>query len=113
MANLLIGTNVITEDEPCLSVVEMDYQSPGNRGFRRYRAFKVIRDGKVAEFREDVGPSRLFWGQPRYSIPGGFIDRLAGRIYIWETVGELRDMLLELHAMKPTNLEQQLHANVN
>ncbi len=91
MATIPLGTSWVSPDEPCLGLFELDYQSPGNRGFHRYQIAQVIRDGQVAEYREDLGPSKKFKGVPQRRFPGGTIDPQTRRIFIVETVGRLKE----------------------
>ena len=61
---------------------EVHLQSPGSRGFHRYRIFMVNRDGRLAEFREDMGEAKNFKGMRQFNVPS-----------LWEhTVSELLDI---------------------
>lgn len=88
MAKLWLGTDWISDDEPCLGLYEMHLQSPGNRGWHRYQIIMVIREDKPAECRIDMGEVKKFKGIAPLRIPGGFVED--GKIYIEETVGRLR-----------------------
>jgi len=87
---LLYGTTWVDEDEPCLALYEMHLQSPGSRGFHRYQIIHVMRHGKPAEFREDMGLAKNFKGVDQLRIPGGVEE--GGRYYVVETVGRLREI---------------------
>ncbi len=81
----------VTNDEPCLLLLEEDRQSPGNRGFHRYQILYVMRGDKPAEYSEDLGSSKKFRANG-LRIPGGAKDETTGVFHIEHTVGELRDM---------------------
>lgn len=49
--------------------MELHKQSPGSRGRRRYRIIVVNRDGRLAEYREDMGPAKNFKGVKELNIP--------------------------------------------
>jgi hypothetical protein len=72
----------VTGDEKAYAYQEVNLQSPGNRGFHRYRIILVNRDGNIAEFRQDMGPIDQWVGTRQINIPS-----------FWEhTVDELRDL---------------------
>ena len=57
-------------------------QSPDSRGFHRYRIILVNRDGKLAEYREDMGLASNFKGIRQFNVPS-----------LWEhSVEELLDI---------------------
>jgi len=87
---ILYGTTYIEEDEPCILLVEMHLQSPDSRGFHRYQIIHVMRHGKPAEYREDMGLAKNFKGVDQLRIPGGVEE--GGRYEVVETVGRLRDI---------------------
>lgn len=78
--NMLIqATLSIQPNEKAYSLQEVHLQSPGSRGFHRYRIIIVNRDGKLAEYREDLGNIDKWRGVRCFNIPS-----------LWEhTVGEL------------------------
>lgn len=90
MSKLRYGTHYVSTDEPCLGLFEMNLQSPGNRGWRRYQVIFVMRGDKPAEYRKDMGPARKFKA-PQFRVPGGAMDEITGVFHIEETVGKLRD----------------------
>ena len=47
----------------------MHEQSPGSRGFHRYRKIIVNRDGKLAEYREDMGGVKKWRGVRCFNVP--------------------------------------------
>ena len=83
------GTSYVLNDEPAINLSEENFISPITRRWHRYQIISVVRDDRIAEYREDMGPSRNFKeGQMR--IMGGAIDPSTKKIYIEETVGSLR-----------------------
>ena len=88
---LLAETLAVSEDEPCFMLAELNFQSPGSRGWRRYQHLVVVRDEKLADARIDLGPAKEHTA-PGFRIPGGVHDEKSGRIEILHTVGELRDI---------------------
>jgi len=89
LPSIIIGTSAVNLDEPCLGLYELDYQSPGNKGFHRYQIILVMRDDKPAEFRKDLGRSKKFKGIDQFRIPGGAMDETTQKWHIEHTVGEL------------------------
>ena len=77
-----IVTTTIRGNEPAYAYQEVHIQSPSSRGFHRYRIILVNRDGRLAEYREDMGEAKNFKGVRPINIPS-----------LWEhTVDELRDI---------------------
>ncbi len=61
-------------------------QSPDSTCFHRYRIILVNRDGKLAEYREDMGKASKYKGAKQLNIPS-----------LWEhTVAELIDLANQL-----------------
>ena len=85
MANLIQGTTYILGNEKALGLYEMNLQSPGSRGFRRYQIVHVIRNNMPAEFRIDLGKAKKFKAN-QFRIPA----------MMEHTVDELKDMALWL-----------------
>jgi len=101
MANILYGTTWISEDEPCIGLFEMHLQAPNNSGFHRYQVIYVMRNGKPAEYREDMGLASKFKGVDQLRIPGGAKDEDTGVFHIEETVGRLREIAHYLRTHPP------------
>lgn len=99
MSDLVVGTNLVLDNEPCLALTETHIQSPGSKGFRRYQIIRVIRSDRVAEFRKDLGPAKKFKGVEQIAIPGGVID--GKKIYIEHTVAELKDIADTIRGRPP------------
>ncbi len=95
-----VGTNYVLTDEPAMNLREENFVSPITHQWHRYQIIEVVRDDRVAEYREDMGPSKNFkHGQIR--VMGGAIDPSTKKIYIEETVGTLREYAQQMKA-KPT-----------
>lgn len=91
MPRVILATNAVTMDEPCLLLTEQNLQGPGSRGWRRYQIILVMRGDNPAEFRRDLGTAEAFAVQ-QFRIPGGARDEVSGRFYVEHTVGELVDI---------------------
>ncbi len=81
--------------EPCWSLSEVNLQSPGSKGWHRYRIMYVVRNDRLAEYREDLGPVTLYKGVEQFRIPGGV--QVGGTMEILHTVEELVDIANFLH----------------
>ena len=91
---LLPATLEISYDELAYSLSELIQPSPLGAP-RRFQIILVIRDNDLAEYRIDLGPSSNFTA-PEFRIPGGIVDELTGRGEILHTVGELKDIAIEM-----------------
>lgn len=89
----------MSTDEWCLGLCEIEEQSPGSRGFHRYQKIYVMRDGKPAEFRKDMGTIKKWVGIPPFNIPGGAVDK-QGHIYIEEKVGNLIEIANQIRGQR-------------
>ena len=70
MSKIIPIATTILGDEKAWAYQEVHLQSPGSRGFRRYRIVIVNRDGKLAEYREDLGLVSKKWRGTRcFNIP--------------------------------------------
>ena len=79
MSGLVVATDWVKNDERAWAYQEVHMQSPGSRGFHRYRIILVNRDGRIAEYREDMGLAKKWKGVRPFNIPS-----------LWEhTVAEL------------------------
>jgi hypothetical protein len=97
---VMLGTNWIQFDEKCAGLFELNYQSPGNKGFHRYQIILVARGDDIYEYRKDMGQAKKFKGIDQLRIPGGVMDKLTGKMNIVHTVGELMDIADKLRADK-------------
>ena len=90
--NMLIqGTTYILGDEKALGLYEMNEIAPN--GWCRYQIIHVVRDGKVSEYRQNLGKAKRFKAN-QIRIPS----------YMEHTVNELREMADEMRAEKPIDL---------
>lgn len=78
----------VRQDEPCLLLAEVNLQSPGNRGLRRYQIAVVVRDDRPAEFRVDLGPVTT---EEEFRVLGA-VEVGHGRVEVLHTVEELREI---------------------
>ncbi len=86
MPSLITATLSVQPNEKAYSLQEVHLQSPGSRGFHRYRILIVNRDGNLAEFREDMGLAKKFKGIRQFNVPS-----------LWEhSVAELLDIATTL-----------------
>jgi len=92
-------------NEKAWTYLEMQEQSPFNKGFHRYRIIGVLRDGRVAEYREDMGSAKNFVGAKQLHIPSLWEHTVAELINLadglrWDTDIDVKD-LLELDDFVP------------
>jgi len=100
---LILVTNTVTGNEKAWTYLEVNLQSPGSRGRRRYRIIVVNRDGKLAEYREDMGATSKFRGKRELNIPS-----------FWEhDVDELLVLAEELRNEKILDLDELLQLDSN
>lgn len=95
MEELMPAAVVVRSDERAYGLSEVNLLGPWVEGegetMRRYQIIYVNRDDKLAEYREDLGLASSFEGI-LFRIPS-----------FWEhTVGELKDMALELRNRPPS-----------
>jgi len=95
---LILVTNAITGNEKAWTYLEVNLQSPGSRGRRRYKIIVVNRDGRLAEYREDMGSTRKFKGIRELNIPSLFEH----------TIDELIALAEELRNDKGIDLDELL-----
>jgi len=86
MSTLKIFTQVVDVNEKAWALQEYHAQSPGSKGFRRYRDIGVNRDGEIAIYREDLGDAKKWKGIRQINIPS-----------LWEhSVEELIELAIAL-----------------
>ena len=86
MAKLTLRTNTVLGGEKVWTYLELHLYSPSLRSRRRFRIIVVNRDGRLAEYREDMGPAKNFKGVKELNIPS-----------LWcHSVEELRGLADEL-----------------
>jgi hypothetical protein len=76
-----------------MALYEVNEMSPDNRGWHRYQVILVARDGKLAEYRTDLGPKENFKGQRQLNIPS-----------LWEHTVEYLIKLAEELRKDPTDI---------
>ena len=81
----------VSNDEPSFLLREYDADKSGH-GSHRFQELKVVRNDRIATYKEALGRSDLFAGAKPINIIGG--DPSTGGVY--ETVGSLRDMANEM-----------------
>lgn len=86
---MIIGTSYVLPSEPAFNLSEVNLQSPGSRGWRRYQVITVVRNDQLADHKIDLGPAKDFKAD-QIRIPGGVVDEVSGKIYIEHTVQELQ-----------------------
>ncbi len=86
MNKLVNVANTIWGNEHCMGLYEIHEQAPDSSGFRRYQIIHVIRDGRIAEFRTDMGKANLWKGVKQLRIPS----------FMEHTVDELKGLAIEL-----------------
>ena len=92
--SLLPATLEVSYDEPAFHLSEL--VQPSSLGApRRFQIILVIRNDDLAEYRIDLGPASDFTA-PEFRIPGGIVDDSTGRGEILHTVGELKDIAIEM-----------------
>lgn len=63
-SKLLGGTQFVLGNEACYRLSEVNLQSPGSRGFHRYQILRVIRNGQMTIYIEDMGLSKHINADP-------------------------------------------------
>ena len=86
MTKLYPITLTVAPYERAMALYEVNEQSPDSRGMHRYQIILVARDGRLAEYRKDMGESKNFKGVRFINIPS-----------LWEyTVDYLQKLAEEL-----------------
>ena len=75
-----------------MELYEQDVQAPDCSGFHRYRVYRVMRNSRITEFREDLGTDKNFRGVEPVVILGGVLLP-EGKMEIYYNVGEMRQMV--------------------
>ena len=81
----------VRNDEPAFLLREYDADKPGH-GSHRWQELRVVRNDRIATYKESLGRSEWFEGSRPINIIGG--DPNSGAAY--ETVGSLRDLANEM-----------------
>ncbi len=98
MTKLVNVANTIFGSEKAMGLYESHEQSPDSSGFHRYQIIHVIRDGKVAEWRKDMGLVSK-WKGVKYLIIPALLEH---------TVDELLDLADELRNEKGIDVKDLL-----
>lgn len=98
MVKIIPVALTVTGDEKAFGLTEIDEQSPGNKGLHRYQLVYVVRDGKEAEFRRDMGEAKNFRGVKYLIIPS----------LLELTVDELFDLADELRGTSKIDIKDWL-----
>tara|TARA_R100000306_G_scaffold61100_1_gene62815 strand:- start:1312 stop:1752 length:441 start_codon:yes stop_codon:yes gene_type:complete len=85
------ATIAISLDEPAFELKELNLQGPPAKGWRRYQLIRVVRSDRLATFKEDLGPAKDFTVD-QFQIPAWVMDDITGRVEIFHTVGQLREI---------------------
>lgn len=101
MDKIIPVTQTITGNEKAIGLVETNQQSPGNKGFHRYQLIYVPRDGRIAEFRRDMGEEKKWKGVNLLNIPS----------LLEHNVDELMDMADELRGTSKIDVKDLLQIN--
>lgn len=88
---------VVTEDEPCYLLAEVNLLNASNMARHRYQVLKVVRTDRLVTAYVDLGLASLY-GADQITIPGGYVDEATGRGYVFSTVGELREIAERLRS---------------
>jgi hypothetical protein len=85
------ATIAVSLDEPAFELKELNLQGPPAKGWRRYQLIRVVRSDRLATFKEDLGPAKDFTVD-QFQIPAWVMDDITGRVEIFHTVGQLREI---------------------
>jgi len=66
---VILGTDTIQGNEPAWGLFELNYQSPHYKGFHRYQIIQIVREGRIWEWRKDMGSAKKFKGINQLRIP--------------------------------------------
>ena len=93
------STLVIDKDEPCFNLSELNQLSPPpDQALHRFQIILVVRNDRLAEYRQDLGPTSKYT-RPEFRIPGG-VEVGHGRVEILHTVAELQEVADHLRNMR-------------
>jgi hypothetical protein len=91
MPNLTVGTDYVSNDEFCVSLVEVKLVTPDKQAWNRYQIIYVIRNDKVAEYRTDMGLASNYFAD-EFRIASAIGDEATGDVELTVRVGEARDI---------------------
>ena len=105
-------TRIVTEDEPCYLLAELNLISASGMRRHRYQVLKVVRGDSLVTAYVDLGLASLHKAD-EVTIPGGYVED--GKGYVYSTVGELREIAERLRAapvrreIEPSDLQGMYH----
>ena len=85
------ATIAVSLDEPAFELKEINLQGPPGEGWRRYQLIRVVRSDRLATYKEDLGSAKGFTVD-QFQIPAWVMDDVTGRVEIFHTVGQLREI---------------------
>lgn len=80
------ATLSVNPNEKAYGLQEVHLQSPDSRGFHRYRILIVNRDGRLAEYREDMGLASKYKGIRQFNVPSLWEHSVAELLSIADTL---------------------------
>jgi hypothetical protein len=86
----------ISRDEPAIRLRERNMPDAILKSKRREQVVEVVRNDRIVEWVHDMGEASAFTAR-QFQIIGGFTDPWTGRIYSFETVGNLMDIAELMH----------------
>ncbi len=108
-------TRVVTEDEPCYLLAELNLISASGMRRHRYQVLKVVRSDRLVTAYVDLGLASLHKAD-EVTIPGGYVEETTGKGYVYSTVGELREIADRLRSapvrreIEPSDLQGMYHS---
>ena len=103
MSKLYPITQAVQGNELAFALYEINEQSPNSRGFHRYQIILVSRNGRLAEFRRDMGGSKNFKGIRQINIPSLWEYSVD---YLIKLAEELRCDPMEIHLEELLQLDR-------
>ena len=91
-------------DEPCYGLFELNFPAQGKGRWHRFQLVQVLRNGKMVEWRNDMGAVSKFKKAIQLRIPGGLVND-DGKLEILHTVGELMDIADTMRNLPPHEVE--------
>lgn len=98
MDKIMPVATTTTGDEKAVGLTETNYKTPDQKAIHRYQCIYVIRDGRVAEFRRDLGDAKNFKGVYPINIPS----------LLEHSVDELIDLANELRGQYEIDVKDLL-----
>lgn len=99
---IVLATDKVNVDEPCVSLKEVIEPAPDSRGKHRYQVIRVRRGEKIVEFRHNMGLASKYKAN-LFIIPGCGDDMIPVH-----NVGELMEIADYLRSEKPRHPESPM-----